>query len=195
MAVLGPIIMLVGTILANLTILAALFSGALAPAIIAGVVAFGQFIAIAAIVGLAIAAVIQIGKYLIENWDEIKANAQEVWNNIKSVITAVCQAIGNVVKVAWEGLKSDTQAAWNFIKSLASTVWNGIKTVISAVCTGIANVAKAAWNGLKSDTQAAWNTIKSVSSSVWNGIKSLITTVVNSIKFLYFLPINISLLN
>ena len=182
MAILGPIIMLVGTILANLTILSALFSGALAPAIIAGVVAFGQFIAIAAIVGLAIAAVIQIGKYLIENWDEIKANAISVWNNIKSVITAVCQAIGNVVKVAWEGLKSDTQAAWNFIKSLASTVWEGIKTVISAVCTGIANVAKAAWNGLKSDTQAAWNTIKSVSSSVWNGIKSTITSVVNGVK-------------
>ena len=182
MAILGPIIMLVGTILANLTILAALFSGALAPAIIAGVAAFGQFIAIAAIVGLAIAAIIQIGKYLIENWDQIKANAVEVWNNIKSVISSVCQAIWNVVTTAWNGLKSDTIAAWNAIKSLASTVWNGIKTVISTVCQAVANVAKAAWNGLKSDTQAAWNTIKSVTSSVWNGIKSLITTVVNGVK-------------
>ena len=182
MAVLGPIIMLVGTILANLTILSALFSGALAPAIIAGVAAFGQFIAIAAIVGLAIAAIIQIGQYLIENWDQIKANAVEVWNNIKSVISAVCQAIWNVVTTAWNGLKSDTIAAWNAIKSLASTVWNGIKTVISTVCQAVANVAKAAWNGLKSDTQAAWNTIKSVTSSVWNGVKSLITTVVTGIK-------------
>ena len=182
MAILGPIIMLVGTILANLTILSALFSGALAPAIIAGVAAFGQFIAIAAIVGLAIAAIIQIGQYLIENWDQIKANAIEVWNNIKSVISAVCQAIWNVVTTAWNGLKSDTIAAWNAIKSLASTVWEGIKTVVSTVCQAIANVAKAAWNGLKSDTQAAWNTIKSVTSSVWNGIKSLITTVVNGVK-------------
>ena len=182
MAILGPIIMLVGTILANLTILSALFSGALAPAIIAGVAAFGQFIAIAAIVGLAIAAIIQIGQYLIENWDQIKANAVEVWNNIKSVISAVCQAIWNVVTTAWNGLKSDTISAWNAIKSLASTVWNGIKTVISTVCQAVANVAKAAWNGLKSDTQAAWNTIKSVTSSVWNGIKSLITTVVNGVK-------------
>ena len=182
MAILGPIIMLVGTILANLTILSALFSGALAPAIIAGVAAFGQFIAIAAIVGLAIAAIIQIGQYLIENWDQIKANAVEVWNNIKSVISSVCQAIWNVVTTAWNGLKSDTIAAWNAIKSLASTVWNGIKTVISTVCQAVANVAKAAWNGLKSDTQAAWNTIKSVTSSVWNGIKSLITTVVNGVK-------------
>ena len=182
MAILGPIIMLVGTILANLTILSALFSGALAPAIITGVVAFGQFIAIAAIVGLAIAAIIQIGKYLIENWDQIKANAVEVWNNVCSVISAVAQAIWNVCTTAWNGLKSDTLAAWNFIKNLASTVWNGIKTVISAVCTGIANVAKAAWNGLKSDTQAAWNTIKSVTSSVWNGVKSVVTTVVNGVK-------------
>ena len=182
MAILGPIIMLVGTILANLTILSALFSGALAPAIIAGVAAFGQFIAIAAIVGLAIAAIIQIGQYLIENWDQIKANAIEVWNNICSVISAVAQAIWNVVTTAWNGLKSDTIAAWNAIKSLASTVWEGIKTVVSTVCQAIANVAKAAWNGLKSDTQAAWNTIKSVTSSVWNGIKSLITTVVNGVK-------------
>ena len=182
MAILGPIIMLVGTILANLTILSALFSGALAPAIIAGVAAFGQFIAIAAIVGLAIAAIIQIGQYLIENWDQIKANAVEVWNNIKSVISAVCQAIWNVVTTAWNGLKSDTIAAWNTIMSLASTVWNGIMTVVSTVCQAIVNVATAAWNGLKSDTQAAWNTIKSVTSSVWNGIKSLITTVVNGVK-------------
>ena len=182
MAILGPIIMLVGTILANLTILSALFSGALAPAIIAGVVAFGQFIAIAAIVGLAIAAIIQIGQYLIENWDQIKANAIEVWNNICSVISAVAQAIWNVVTTAWEGLKSDTIAAWNTIMSLASTVWNGIMTVVSTVCQAIVNVATAAWNGLKSDTQAAWNTIKSVTSSVWNGIKSLITTVVNGVK-------------
>ena len=182
MAILGPIIMLVGTILANLTILSALFTGALAPAIIAGVAAFGQFIAIAAIVGLAIAAIIQIGQYLIENWDQIKANAIEVWNDICSVISAVAQAIWNVVTTAWNGLKSDTIAAWNAIKSLASTVWNGIKTVISTVCQAVANVAKAAWNGLKSDTQAAWNTIKSVTSSVWNGIKSLITTVVNGVK-------------
>ena len=182
MAILGPIIMLVGTILANVAILGALFSGALAPAIIAGVLAFGQFIAIAAIVGLAIAAIIQIGKALIDNWDQIKANAIEVWNNICSVVSAVAQAIWNVCTTAWNGLKSDTLAAWNFIKSLASTVWNGIKTVISAVCTGIANVAKAAWNGLKSDTQAAWNTIKSVSSSVWNSIKSTITSVVNGVK-------------
>ena len=182
MAILGPIIMLVGTIIANLTIISALFTGALAPAIIAGVVAFGQFIAIAAIVGLAIAAIIQIGQYLIENWDQIKANAIEVWNNICSVISAVAQAIWNVVTTAWNGLKSDTIAAWNAIMSLASTVWNGIKTVVSTVCQAVANVAKAAWNGLKSDTQAAWNTIKSVTSSVWNGIKSLITTVVNGVK-------------
>ena len=182
MAILGPIIMLVGTILANLTILSALFTGALAPAILAGVAAFGQFIAIAAIVGLAIAAIIQIGQYLIENWDQIKANAIEVWNNICSVISAVAQAIWNVVTTAWEGLKSDTIAAWNTIMSLASTVWNGIMTVVSTVCQAIVNVATAAWNGLKSDTQAAWNTIKSVTSSVWNGIKSLITTVVNGVK-------------
>lgn len=182
MAILGPIIMLVGTILANLTILSALFTGALAPAILAGVVAFGQFIAIAAIVGLAIAAIIQIGQYLIENWDQIKANAIEVWNNIYSVISAVAQAIWNVVTTAWNGLKSDTIAAWNAIMSLASTVWNGIMTVVSTVCQAIVNVATAAWNGLKSDTQAAWNTIKSVTSSVWNGIKSLVTTVVNGVK-------------
>lgn len=182
MAILGPIIMLVGTIIANLTIISALFTGALAPAILAGVLAFGQFIAIAVIVGLAIAAIIQIGKALIDNWDQIKANAIEVWNNIWSVITAVAQAIWNVCTTAWNGLKSDTLAAWNFIKNLASTVWNGIKSVIEAVVNGIKNVAMAAWNGLKSDTQAAWNTIKSVTTSVWNGIKSTVTTVVNGVK-------------
>lgn len=182
MAILGPIIMLVGTILANVAILGALFSGALAPAILVGVVAFGKIIAIGAIVVLAIGAIIEICKGLIDNWDQIKAKAVEVWNGICTVVSSVAQAIWNVVTTAWNGLKSDTLAAWNFIKNLASTVWNGIKSVIEAVVTGIKNVATAAWNGLKSDTQAAWNAIKSVSSSVWNGIKSTITSVVNGVK-------------
>lgn len=180
MAILGPIIMLVGTILANLTILSALFSGALAPAIITGVLAFGQFIAIAAIVGLAIAAIIQIGKYLIENWDQIKANAVEVWNNIKSVISSVCQAIWNVVTTAWEGLKSDTLAAWEAIKGFASTCWEAIKTYIIQPVKDAWQTACDTWENLKSSCQNAWNTIKGYAQSAWNAVKTNIITPIQS---------------
>ena len=182
MAILGPIIMLVGTILSNIAILGALFSGALAPAILAGVAAFGQFIAIAAIVGLAIAAIIQIGQYLIENWDQIKANAIEVWNNICSVISAVAQAIWNVVTTAWNGLKSDTQAAWNTIKSVTSSVWNGIKSLVTTVVNGVKSAVTTAWNGIKSTTTSAFNSVKSTASSIWNGIKSTMVNAIDGAK-------------
>lgn len=179
MAILGPIIMLVGTILANIAILGALFSGALAPAILAGVLAFGQFIAIAAIVGLAIAAIIQIGQYLIENWDQIKANAIEVWNNVWSVISAVAQAIWNVVTTAWEGLKSDTISAWDFIKNAANTVWNAIKEYIIQPIIDAWNTAVQTWENLKSSCQNAWDTIKSYAQSAWEGVKN---NIINPIK-------------
>ena len=179
MAILGPIIMLVGTILANLTILSALFTGALAPAILAGVLAFGQFIAIAAIVGLAIAAIIQIGQYLIENWDQIKANAIEVWNNVWSVISAVAQAIWNVCTTAWNGLKSDTLAAWDFIKNAANTVWNAIKEYIIQPIIDAWNTAVQTWENLKSSCQNAWDTIKSYAQSAWEGVKN---NIINPIK-------------
>ena len=182
MAVVGPLLIFVGSLITAFTTISGVIGGLSLAAIPGMIAAFANVIAIGAIIVLAIGAIIEIGKYLIENWDQIKANAIEVWNNIKTVISAVAQAIWNVVTTAWNGLKSDTIAAWNTIMSLASTVWNGIKTVVSTVCQAIANVAKAAWNGLKSDTQAAWNTIKSVTSSVWNGIKSLVTTVVNGVK-------------
>ena len=180
MAVLGPIIMLVGTILVNLTVISALFTGALAPAILAGVAAFGQFIAIAAIVGLAIAAIIQIGQYLIENWDQIKANAIEVWNNIWSVITAVAQGIWNVVTTAWEGLKSDTLAAWDFIKNSAITIWEAIKTHIIQPVQDAWSKAQEIWNNLKTSCQNAWDTIKGYAQTAWNAVKTNIITPIQS---------------
>lgn len=182
MAVVGPLLIFIGSCITAFTTISGVIGGLSLAAIPGLIIAFGNVIAIGAIIVLAIGAIIEICKGLIDNWDEIKANAIEVWNNIKDVISAVAEAIWNVLTTAWNGLKSDTIAAWNFIKSLASTVWEGIKSVITAVVNGIKNVAMAAWNGLKSDTQAAWNTIKSVSSSVWNGIKSTITSVVNGVK-------------
>lgn len=179
MAILGPIIMLVGTIIANLTIISALFTGALAPAILAGVLAFGQFIAIAAIVGLAIAAIIQIGQYLIENWDQIKANAQEVWNNIWGVISAVAEGIWNVCTTAWDGLKSDTLAAWDFIKNTANTVWNAIKEYIIQPIIDAWNTAVQTWESLKTSCQNAWDTIKGYAQSAWEAVKN---NIINPIK-------------
>lgn len=182
MAILGPIIMLVGTILANVAILGMLFSGALAPAILVGVLAFLKFIAVGAMIGLAIAAIIQIGKYLIENWDEIKANAQAIWEVIKVYFRKVCHEIAQFFIEKWNEIKEFCSNTWNTIKSIASSIWEGIKSTIKSVIDGIKNVAKTAWEGLKSDAQSAWNAIKGFASSIWNGIKSTITSVVNGVK-------------
>ena len=179
MAILGPIIMLVGTIIANLTIISALFSGALAPAILAGVLAFGQFIAIAAIVGLAIAAIIQIGQYLIENWDQIKQNAIDVWNNIKDTISQVVDTIVTTVKDDWEQLKSDGQRIWNDLKGYAQTIWQAIKDHIIQPVQDAWSKAQEIWNNLKTSCQNAWNTIKGYAQSAWEAVKN---NIINPIK-------------
>ena len=182
MAVVGPLLIFIGSCITAFTTISGVIGGLSLAAIPGLIIAFGNVIAIGAIIVLAIGAIIEICKGLIDNWDQIKANAIEVWNNIKDVISAVAEAIWNVVKTAWDGLKNDTLAAWDFIKNLASTVWNGIKTVVSSVAQAIWNVVTTAWNGLKSDTQNAWNAIKGFASSIWNGIKSTISNVVNGVK-------------
>lgn len=167
MAVGGPLLMLFASLA---TISLAVGVGMLPLiGIIAGVTAV--------IVGL-----VAIGVALWQNWDTIKAKANEIWNNICTTISNFVKMVKDTVKKDFEQLKQNITIIWNAIKSAASTVWNGIKTTISNVVNTIKSKVTSIWNAIKSTTSSVFNGIKSVTSSIWNGIKSSISSVVNTIK-------------
>ena len=167
LAVLGPIIIMVGT----LTIAVATFNVAMLPVI--GTVA----LVVGAIVGL-----IAIGVALCSNWEEIKAFANECWENVKKTISDVCTALGEFIKATWEGTKAFLSTCWNLISSLASSIWNTIKTTISTIVNWIKENIISRFNEAKNKVTEVVNSMKESISNKFNEIKTNVTNKVNEIK-------------
>lgn len=122
-AAVGPVLMIIGTLISSI--------GAIAGAI--GMIT-APMLGIAAI----IAAVIVAGIALYKHWDEIKAKAIALWDNIKTVFEGIKQSIIN----AWNNTKArvigivqsvvgTVAAKFQSLKATISTIWNSIKTAIT----------------------------------------------------------------
>lgn len=151
-----------------------------------------------------IAALIAIGYVLIKNWDEIKAKATEVWNNIKEVISQAWEAVKSKTIEVWENIKSALTQVWESIKNITEPAVNFVKDIVTMTWDFICNTTSEIWDSIKSIIQSVWElikaiinlngtiirtfitttweAIKSITTTVWNAIKSIIQTVWNAIK-------------
>lgn len=121
------------------------------------------FTAISGPVGIVIAvvgALIAIGILLYKNWDTIKEKAQELWKKLTEVFENIKSTIANII---------------NAIKSVVSSVFNGIKSTVSSIVDGIKSKVTSVFDAIKNGVSNAVNTIKSVVSSVFGVIKGLMT--------------------
>jgi TP901 family phage tail tape measure protein len=142
-AAIGPLLFIIGTILAMVPAIAAGFgivSAAAAPVIL-------PILAIVA----AIAAVIAIGVLLYKNWDKIKEFAGNLWESIKSGWTAMVEGIKNLFTGIgeffvgiWDSITTTFTNAFTAIvewfTSLPERIATGLETFVTAVGTGIENV-------------------------------------------------------
>lgn len=119
---------------------------------------------------LAIIAIIAIGILLITHWDDIKAAAAE---------------LAEQIKLRWEAIKTTTELIWNSIKQSISNTWaaikvtielvlNGIKQFISNTWAAIKVTAELVWNGIKQFLSDTWDSIKQKASDIWNGITGIL---------------------
>lgn len=119
---------------------------------------------------LAIIAVIAVGILLITHWDDIKAAAAE---------------LAEQIKLRWEAIKTTTELIWNSIKQSISNTWaaikvtielvlNGIKQFISNTWAAIKVTAELVWNGIKQFLSDTWDSIKQKASDIWNGITGIL---------------------
>jgi len=107
---------------------------------------------------LAVAGLVIAGIALYENWDTIKAVAQELWIKITE---------------AWDGVKAVTLQVWDGIKGYFAGVWDNIKAIFNAAFSIIGPVLEAGWNALMATTTAVWETIKTYFQTIWEVIKTI----------------------
>ena len=140
----------------------------------------------ALLIKLAISALIGTGIYLITHWDQIKAKAKEVWDNVKEKFNSFKEWLGNVFATDWSkkfggfgdilnGFLANVRNIFNSVKQ----IFRGILDFITGVFTG--NWRKA-WNGVKNIFGGIMSGLKSVIKSPLNGVISLVNAAISGLN-------------
>ncbi|MGP4041893.1 hypothetical protein ACTWP4_18625 [Gracilibacillus sp. D59] len=151
-----------------------------------------------------VVALIAVVVLLWKNWDSVSQFLVNSWNWIKEQATLIFTAIGTVIKVIWNGIKSAMMVVWQAIVAYFTFAFNVYKTLVMTVFTAIKTFFTTIWNGIKTVAITIWKSLSSALSSivqgisnffktsfqfvqnlienVWNGIRSTTTSVWNSIK-------------
>ncbi|WP_079708082.1 phage tail tape measure protein [Paraliobacillus ryukyuensis] len=192
-AVLGPIIVVIGTIAGAVINIISVFSTLMPIIKLVGtafsIITTGPL----ALVAAGIAALIAVGILLWKNWDTVKEYAiitwtaikdffATVWEGIKSIFTWYIETTRNNLNATWTWIKNTTMTIWNAIKEFFSVIWEGIKGVFDWYITTTKNNLKAAWDFIKNVTSTVWNGIKTFFSDLWEKIKSVVKSAVDSVK-------------
>lgn len=198
-AAVGPVLLIIGKVVSVIGTISTAFgavSGAMAAAGGASGAVGAAIAAITGPVGIAIAAVagfIAIFVLLFKNNETFRNSVITVWNQIKTIMAGVFEAIKlliqafvQVVGAIWQKYGADIviviSAAFNVIASVVTTALNVIKNIIQIVTSLIKGDWQGVWEGVKNLTQNLWNGIQSVISGVLNLIKGIITVETGFVK-------------
>ena len=145
----------------------------------------GPVLAVVAVIGVLVAAFVNLWKNneefrnkITATWDEIKSKVEEFGAGIK----ARFEEVG----ITFEGVTETLKKVWNGFCELLAPVFTGafdmVKNALSTVLgvlTGLLDVFIGVFTG---NWDKAWQGIKGIASSVWNGIKGAISTTLDTIK-------------
>lgn len=141
------------------------------------------FTALTSPVGLAIAAIaagIAIGELLYQNWDNIKAKGQEVWQGVQKYVSDAWRGVQD----AWNGVGAWFDGIWNDVKASTTKQWGDIKTATTSKFNEIKEAASRAFNGLPEPVRSALTAIVGVVRGQFELVKNIFTTTFNVIKAL-----------
>ena len=198
-AAVGPVLLIVGKVVSVIGTITTAFgavSGAMAAAGGASGVVGAAIAAITGPVGIAIAAVagfIAIFVLLFKNNETFRNSVIIVWNQIKTIMAGVFEAIKLLIQAfvqvagaIWQKYGADIvtviSAAFNVIASVVTTALNVIKNIIQIVTSLIKGDWQGVWEGVKNLTQNLWNGIQSIISGVLNLIKGIISVETGFVK-------------
>lgn len=118
LAVGGPLLIMLGTILTVVPAIGTAFSVLLGPV---------------GLVVAAIAAVIAIGIALYKNWDVIKAKMSAAWDTLKTAAVALKDKVVGAFKALGEGIKKAASAWFNIITAPFRKIWEFIKDIAKKI--------------------------------------------------------------
>ena len=170
MAILGPLLMMLGMIVSGLGAFIGLLGAISAPILIA-----------ITIIGLLIAA----GMALYKHWDQIKAGAKQ----FKTDLVGTFQNMKSSVIGAFTAMKTAIGNIFTSIKTAVQNAWTAIKTTVANKVTEIKTAVTSGFNSLRNSVSATWNSIKTaITQPIQNALTTL-RTIVAKIKGLF--PISI----
>ena len=164
--------------------------------------AIGPLLIITGKLSQGIGSTIEVGKKLIDNWDNIKRVGGILSSGLKSTVgfifspagaiiagIAATIAIGVALYKNWDTikekageLKNKIGEAWNNIKTKTSETWNNIKTAINEKWENIKENTNTTLQNIKKNASDKWEEIKKNTSEKWEQIKSNVSTKWSNIK-------------
>ena len=189
LAVLGPLLMIVGKIVSIFSILGPIIGAIGAPIIL---------------IVAAVVALIAIFVHLYKTNETVRDTINAVWENIKEMFGAVMEVIKEVIGAAIEAIQKFWEdhgeqiietltSIFDAIKEIVSLAIEAIKLVIEKVLgiikaiwdkwgDAIKKVWSILWDGLKNTAMNMFNTIKSVIEGVFMSIKGIFSAVTSALR-------------
>ena len=130
----------------------------------------------------AVAALVAGFIYLWNNCEEFRQFWINLWEGIKSVVSAAWQAITTALQTAWTAISTAAQTVWNAISQFFVGLWEGIKTVFTTAVTAIGTALTTAWTTISTAVTTAWTAISTFFSTTWDTIKTTVSTAVDAVK-------------
>lgn len=125
---------------------------------------------------------------ILGDFDKLRADAEQIWNNIKNAANTIWTALKNLVvnlvtnlknsvTAIISGLRDATAGLWEAIREKASELWNTILETIMEIVTGIKDKAIETFNKLKDGISEKVSQIPQVVEEGFQGAIDFITSL------------------
>ncbi len=130
----------------------------------------------------AIAALVAAFVYLWNHSEAFRNFWINLWENIKSAVTTVVEAVKTFLENAWNAISTTAQTVWNGISTFFSGIWEGIKTVVTTVTTAISTAITTAWNAIYEFFEPLLSALQYLFETIWQAIQILIGMALDAIS-------------
>ena len=196
-AALGPVLMVVGSVIETIGVLAGAFGagGIFASAIAVAQGAIAAIVAALGTIGAPILIIIGVVALLAaawtQNWFGIRDKAASVWDWLKTqaglLHTGLKNAYDAIISAGGD-LKTQFGAAWDALKSGFSTIGGVLAGIAQGIYTklqGVYNQIVAGVNSLKASWSAAWAAVHAATSSLSSGLHNILTALYAKLQGVY----------